>query len=166
LLGAIVSRATGRPIEQYAHEVLFSPLGISDVEWSCYADKIPAAASGLRLRSRDLAKIGRLLLDHGRCCGRQVVSEQWIAESTVAHIGPADRGFWHVHMRRRVTPGRLPDILGTATSSNMRWANSGSFMPTRLSATTQRRRRPSRREPSKSSSNGETRPPPALECKW
>jgi CubicO group peptidase (beta-lactamase class C family) len=32
-LGAVVSRATNRPLEQYAREVLFAPLGTSEVEW-------------------------------------------------------------------------------------------------------------------------------------
>ena len=95
MLGAVVSRATRRSIEQYAHDVLFSPLGASDVDWSRYADKIPAAASGLRLRSRDLTKIGQLILDQGRCNGKPIVSEQWIEDSTTAEIGPADRLFFY-----------------------------------------------------------------------
>jgi hypothetical protein len=54
---------------------------------TAYQLQRPAWASDLRC-------VGRLLLDHGRCCGKQVVSEQWIAESTAAQVGPVDRLFF------------------------------------------------------------------------
>jgi CubicO group peptidase (beta-lactamase class C family) len=94
LLGAILSRASGRPIEPYAREVLFEPLGITDVEWAMDGD-VPLTASGLRLGSRDLAKIGQLLLQRGQWGGKQVVSSAWIGESTAPQIGPADRLYFY-----------------------------------------------------------------------
>jgi CubicO group peptidase (beta-lactamase class C family) len=95
LLGAIVRKATGGQIEKFAQDALFAPLGISDAEWSRYPDGIPAAASGLRLRSRDLAKIGQLVLQRGQWNDKQVVSAQWIDESTAPQIGPADRIYFY-----------------------------------------------------------------------
>jgi CubicO group peptidase (beta-lactamase class C family) len=91
LLGAVVSRVAGRPLDEFAQEALFAPLGIANAEWARYPDKLPAAASGLRLRSRDLAKIGQLVLARGQWDAKQVVSAQWIEASTKPQIGPADR---------------------------------------------------------------------------
>jgi CubicO group peptidase (beta-lactamase class C family) len=91
LLSAVVSRAAGQRIDEYARQVLFGPLAIEDVEWVCYPDQIPAAASGLRLRPADLVKLGQVVLTGGTWRGKRIVSTRWIQESTTVHIGPADR---------------------------------------------------------------------------
>jgi CubicO group peptidase (beta-lactamase class C family) len=95
LLGAVVRKASGKPIEVFANEALFSPLSISDVGWARYPDNIPAAASGLQLRPRDLAKIGQIVLNRGVWGGQRIISEQWIEEATTSQIGPADRIYFY-----------------------------------------------------------------------
>jgi CubicO group peptidase (beta-lactamase class C family) len=40
-----------------------------------------AAASGLRLRLRDMAKIGQLVLSRGEWKGKRIVSAKWLEES-------------------------------------------------------------------------------------
>ncbi|UPT86760.1 beta-lactamase family protein [Bradyrhizobium barranii subsp. apii] len=82
LLGNILERVSGKPLEAFAREVLFQPLGISDFEWKAYKNGKIAAAAGLRLRPRDAAKIGQLVLNRGQWNGRQIVSADWIAQST------------------------------------------------------------------------------------
>ena len=52
LLGAVLRKATGKPLDQLARTMLFGPLGITDVEWYRYAQDNPSAAAGLRLRPR------------------------------------------------------------------------------------------------------------------
>jgi CubicO group peptidase (beta-lactamase class C family) len=91
LLGGIVQRATGKFLADFAKETLFDPLGITDFQWM----KMPAngefaADSGLRLRPRDMAKIGQLVLDKGMWNGRQIVSQEWIDVSTSAHVTGVD----------------------------------------------------------------------------
>jgi CubicO group peptidase (beta-lactamase class C family) len=83
LLGNIIERVSGKSLPDFARETLFQPLDITDWEWKTYRSngKISAAA-GLRLRPRDAAKIGQLVLDHGVWNGRQLVPAAWIAQST------------------------------------------------------------------------------------
>jgi CubicO group peptidase (beta-lactamase class C family) len=50
-----------------------------------------SAELGLRYRSRDLAKIGQLVLGRGEWNGRRIVSAHWIDESIAAQIGVPDR---------------------------------------------------------------------------
>ena len=65
----------------YAEQRLFAPLGIEDFEWVTGYYGEPVAASGLRLRPRDLAKIGQLVLTGGLWDGAQIVPADWLAES-------------------------------------------------------------------------------------
>jgi CubicO group peptidase (beta-lactamase class C family) len=81
LLGNIIERVSGKSLEAFAREALFTPLGISDWEWMKYRNEHIAAAVGLRLRPRDAAKIGQLVLNKGAWDGRQIVSPEWIEQS-------------------------------------------------------------------------------------
>ena len=87
LLAAVLAKTTGRRLDDYAREKLFGPLGIADFEWiSMPASGEPAAASGLRLRARDSAKLGQLLLTDGLWNGKQVLPKGWAAESVTPHL--------------------------------------------------------------------------------
>jgi CubicO group peptidase (beta-lactamase class C family) len=86
IIGRLLRKATGQTIDAYARTNLFEPLGITDFEWLPVASGEPAAASGLRLRPRDTAKLGQLVLDHGAWHGKQVVPADWIAAATAPHI--------------------------------------------------------------------------------
>ncbi len=81
LIGAILARGTGKSLPDFAQKALFKPLGISAFEWARGNDDVPSAASGLRLRARDLLRIGRMLVDKGVVDGQRVVSAEWISES-------------------------------------------------------------------------------------
>jgi CubicO group peptidase (beta-lactamase class C family) len=86
LLATILGKTAAQPIDLVAQRELFDPLGISDVEWIRYADGTPIAASGLRMRPRDLLKLGQIVLDGGAWQGRRIVSGSWIADSTAPHV--------------------------------------------------------------------------------
>lgn len=92
LLAAIVTRISGTNLVPYAQRVLFDPLGIrpGDIEWRGLGiwhkrPRLPSAASGLRMRGRDLARIGSLMLHDGRWSGRQVVPRGWVEVSSRRH---------------------------------------------------------------------------------
>jgi CubicO group peptidase (beta-lactamase class C family) len=92
LVSAIVRKATGRPLDELARAALFEPLGIAPVQWSRVKGDTDAGG-GLRLRPRDMAKIGQLVLAGGRWNGRQIVSKEWIETSTAPKIKAVADGF-------------------------------------------------------------------------
>ena len=81
LLGRIIERVTKMPLDEFAREALFRPMGIVDWEWKKYKNDQISAAAGLRMRPRDAAKIGQLVLNQGIWRGTQVVPAVWIASS-------------------------------------------------------------------------------------
>jgi CubicO group peptidase (beta-lactamase class C family) len=81
LLGSVIERVSGKNLEDFAREALFEPLGISDWEWKKYQNGKIASAVGIRLRPRDAAKIGQLVLNHGAWNSRQIISADWLAKS-------------------------------------------------------------------------------------
>ena len=90
LLGLILRKVSGKRLREFVKETLFDPLGIEDWEWEGSSGFNPAAASGLRLRPRDLAKIGQLVLERGKWQGRQIVSSSWIEDSTTPRLSGSD----------------------------------------------------------------------------
>lgn len=85
-LGRVLEKATKRPVPDFARETLFAPLGIDKVTWIFSPLDEAQTGGGLRVRSRDLAKLGQLFLDGGRWHGRQVIPESWVKTSTAAHV--------------------------------------------------------------------------------
>lgn len=81
LVSAIIRKAVGRPLDEFAREALFEPLGITHFEWTRVKGDTDAGG-GLRLRPRDMVKIGQLVLAGGRWNDRQIVSKAWIDAST------------------------------------------------------------------------------------
>jgi CubicO group peptidase (beta-lactamase class C family) len=97
ILADLITRGTGQSLDAYARDRLFAPLGIRDWEWVGDLHGRPMAFNGLRMRPRDLLKIGRLVLDQGRWQGRQVVPADWIAQSMQSRFATGIRDFRYGH---------------------------------------------------------------------
>jgi len=78
VLAGIIARGAGMPVDAFAKKHLFDPLGITRFEWVRGKDGVPAAASGLRLSARDLARIGEMIAADGEFGGRQIVPRDWL----------------------------------------------------------------------------------------
>ncbi len=85
LLGGVLEKAARVPVEKFAEEALFAPLGIIGAEWQKMPMGTPMTGGGLRLRARDLLALVQLYGDRGRREGRRVISEDWVGKSTAPH---------------------------------------------------------------------------------
>ncbi len=81
LLAALIEKVTGMNADSYTQKYLFEPLGISKYRWVKIYNGDPSAASGLRLRSRDLAKFGLLMMNRGSWNGRSIIPSKLADEA-------------------------------------------------------------------------------------
>ena len=100
LLSAIITKATGKSMREYANQVLFRPLGMREIPdydmksfsleavfgkdikgWTKDPQGITAGGFGLTLIPRDMARFGLLYLNHGKWDQKQVISKAWIMAS-------------------------------------------------------------------------------------
>ena len=72
----------GRSIEEIARTELLEPLGIVDWKWGKGWNGYYLPNAGLGLRSRDMLKLGELMLARGEWRGRRIVPVAWIDEAT------------------------------------------------------------------------------------
>jgi CubicO group peptidase (beta-lactamase class C family) len=85
LLGMVLERTTHRTNAEYLQEKIWKPLGMEyPASWSLDSEdsgfeKMDVGVNG---RAIDFAKFGRLFLNEGNWNGEQVISREWVIEST------------------------------------------------------------------------------------
>jgi CubicO group peptidase (beta-lactamase class C family) len=98
LLGLVLERSLqGKKITTYLQEKLWTPLGMEyDASWSTdrKKDGLEKTFCCLNARARDFAKIGRLYKNKGNWNGNQIVSKQWVEESTRLDTSEGSVGFY------------------------------------------------------------------------
>lgn len=127
LLAMAIERAVGQPLAAFATQRLWQPMGaMHDASWS-----LDSQASGvvrgfccLNARAVDYLRFGLMVLADGQWNGQQIVSAQWLRDSTAAQAGrpgandAAQRNierdgapqaaFYAWQWRRLPVPGSLP----------------------------------------------------------
>jgi CubicO group peptidase (beta-lactamase class C family) len=91
LMNAIEMRS-GENSVAYADRKLLAPLGITDYHWFTDEKNTANGGTGLVLKARDVAKLGMLYLYQGEWAGNQLVSEEWISQSTWPQSDPGNPG--------------------------------------------------------------------------
>jgi len=85
-LSAIVQKTSGKTSLEYITERVFKPLGISDISWGTDKQGIYSGGGRIFMRPEDLAKYGYLYLNKGKWEGKQLISEQWVEDSTKKQV--------------------------------------------------------------------------------
>lgn len=85
LLGQVLQRVTHKPADKYIEQTILEPLGISQWQWAYSPAGEPMTGGGLELRSRDLAKLAWMMVDHGRWQGKQIVPAAFADAAFTVH---------------------------------------------------------------------------------
>ena len=79
VISRIVEKISGETLADFLWKRLFYPLGFREVSWSCCPKGHSMGATGLYIRTEDMAKLGRLYLNNGVWNGERIISEEWIS---------------------------------------------------------------------------------------
>ena len=85
MVSRIVSKKLGEPMDDFLWREIFTPCGFREVAWSKCPLGYPMGATGLYIRTDDLAKLGQIYLSGGLYNGKRILSEK--AVSTVLEKG-------------------------------------------------------------------------------
>lgn len=94
VLGALVEKVTGKPLDTYLHEKMFSKIGVSK---DAYFLKCPGGwawgDSALVCTSRDMLKSAQFMMNGGRWNGEQILNEDYVRAATSKQIDNNVTGF-------------------------------------------------------------------------
>ncbi|MFC4456541.1 serine hydrolase domain-containing protein [Deinococcus sonorensis] len=82
LLGVLLARVIGQPLETFAWEALLAPLGMPARPWAKDPQGRVWGSGMLQLTPREMLRLAQLVLQQGRWQGHRVVPSAWIQAMT------------------------------------------------------------------------------------
>jgi len=93
-----------------AQEYLFGPLGFHVTEWTKGPHGVPEGGNGLHMTTRDMARLGYLLLREGRWEDKQLLPPGWVRAATERRVEfDREKGYGYLNWARKRS-----DIVKTA----------------------------------------------------
>ncbi len=162
ILAGIIERAAGEKCIDFANRNLFEPLGLpgrilhgdssKEDQFDFFMNKNPrkyewysdpqgtvTAGWGLCMSARDMAVIGRLVLDGGLYRGKRIISEEYLKEMTAPHLklderfGCMNYGYlWYKPFDNREVYAAIGDsgnIIYVNSEQNVSVGITGTFKP-------------------------------------
>lgn len=112
VVGEVIARASGMTVMEFARQFLFEPLGIIDYRWTISPKGQGMTAGSFYMKPLDMLKIINLVKQKGKWKGQQIISSEWIAESTKCDI-PIDYSFAHY--------AKIPNAITESARYGLYW---------------------------------------------
>jgi CubicO group peptidase (beta-lactamase class C family) len=88
ILVEILRNAAGMKLDEFSGKYLFEPMGITSYDWwLIFPSGEIHGAGGLKLTSRDMMKIGAMMLNKGVWNGNRIISEDWFSNCETSYSG-------------------------------------------------------------------------------
>jgi CubicO group peptidase (beta-lactamase class C family) len=131
-LGGVLFNTTGLPADAFARQYLFDPIGLGSAQWfRGNPNGLPHLGGGLSIRAMDMARIGYLVLRHGRWGPTQVVQEEWLRASLAPTVNTgwsfaghrADYGYlwWLLPLSGTGSTADPNEVIYTASGAQGQW---------------------------------------------
>ena len=115
LAGMLIQRRAGCDLVHYLMPRLFEPLGIRLPTWEVDPNGLTFGAGGLFLNIDELHLFGQLLLQKGFWKGKQVLPENWVAQSTAKQVENGREGYGYLFWRGKHNSFRADGKYGQYT---------------------------------------------------
>lgn len=112
IIGEVIARASGMTVMEFAKQYLFEPLGILDYRWTTSPKGQGMTAGSFYMKPLDMLKIINLVKQKGEWNGQQIISSEWIEQSTICDI-PMDYSFAHY--------AKIPDAITESARYGLYW---------------------------------------------
>jgi len=89
LVMTVIDAVVSGTAEDFIKTELLDKLGITNYKWSNHASGLPQAGWMASLTSRDMIKLGNLVLNNGKWNGEQLISVDYLAKATSGIVRPA-----------------------------------------------------------------------------
>lgn len=158
LLFYALETATGKSVPELSRDELFAPLGMTGAHWMEWRQgESSLGYQSLRMRPRDLAKVGLVMLAGGEWRGERYLPADFVREMTTApapEVNPSYGLFWHLNgpfflsywesdrIDERLLPGTPDDAFGNygsggqllfcVPSLDLVWVRTGPSIPSTL----------------------------------
>ncbi|WP_411767531.1 serine hydrolase [Winogradskyella sp. A3E31] len=88
LVMTVIDAVVPGTAEDFIKTELLDKLGITNYKWSTHSSGFPEAGWRASLLSRDMLKLGHLVLNKGKLNGEQLISEDYLAKATSGIVKP------------------------------------------------------------------------------
>jgi CubicO group peptidase (beta-lactamase class C family) len=127
LLSPLFEKATGKQIDDFLKERVFTPIGIAADDWKWERrDGYAIPYSGCHITARGMGRIGLLALHKGEWNGQRVIPADWLKESIAPsqEMNPSYGYLWWNN-----TAKKWPNVPKDAFAALGRWDNNILIVP-------------------------------------
>lgn len=90
LVMAVIDAVVPDSAENFLKKEILDKLGITNYTWKTHASGIPEAGWRVSMTSRDMVKLGSVVLNKGKWHGEQLISESYLAKATSGVVKPTE----------------------------------------------------------------------------
>lgn len=87
ILSRIITKVTGKKLDDFLTDRLFTPLGFSEPAWGKCPFGYPLGGDSLYCRTEDMIKLGIIFLNGGVYEGKRYFSENWVKTAVGENLG-------------------------------------------------------------------------------
>lgn len=90
LVMTVIDAVTPNGAEAFIKSEVLDKLNISNYDWATHASGLPQAGWMVKLTSRDMLKLGSLVMNKGKWQGKQFISPEYVAKATSSLVNPTE----------------------------------------------------------------------------